>query len=762
METLCNSSDISSDLSDWSLEEDDCVNEELTIINDDLQPVVVEDSKVRDILVPSTPELGALARKWLFDNLQPSYCKRVTWGESGNHTFNLRLKWETSVKTTMQLDPFGGAIEMSERQICREVLWLLSGRSQVTICEYQEKAGRFVPSDLICVSHLTRASLNSCLIKICDAATILRKTSNFISRCVSCGDPAAITRTYSAFSYALSEFFNTFLMALAEMERKIVEQKEMVTLMRSLEELEPWFQLISVLEEIYSSGIEKCEDSWSPFMKCAHLLKVLFEATANVDHLKHYSPQKVELTLCLFLKTVRPYLDILDDWVSRGQLNDQYHEFILSRNNVTLSEDFWDNCISVRNCGTQSSADVIPFFKSLMYPTLLIGKSVELLRSLFKADLIAHKSSTVSLFWAVIQDCCPVPQESEFIEDFIIDKKGRWRLEDEPFAFMRPYIRSTDFSEHFAVHDRTNSLHRNGTNPEPQLERYIGEYVKLETASLIKHSFLNSLEMNLVRKSSYVCERLFQVLKDNYNLMGYMNAVRKYFLFEDGETMFQFCTYIFNNVPKNGLRVNEVDLNLALEDILTLYAPDDVSRLSVHLIQDATSNCANEYEMLYLRYKIEWPLNIILSVDGQRSLDGAFELLLNLKRALYRLTRLTFGELWSGGEVEEGNTQEKVKAALWVRMRLIHLMLSIHDYFLMHILQDSGSLLEDVHKETSDFQHILDGYDKYLQLIKERSLSTNSLSPVRKTIFEITQIVEEFCNYWIEGINEFKLVSCYK
>eukprot|EP00058_Branchiostoma_floridae_P000935 XP_002586423.1 hypothetical protein BRAFLDRAFT_107702 [Branchiostoma floridae] len=152
-------------------------------------------------------------------------------------------------------------------------------------------------------------------------------------------------------------------------------------------------------------------------LKASRLLSVLYQNILQYNTLGDAANTKLPLLLPLWIQTLRPYLEIIDGWVNKGNLIDPAMEFIIQRNGKVdvFHEDFWESAFlvscspmhqddttesSMKEDGQEENLDdgktdkdtrenqeeeFIPvFLKSVFKEIILAGKSMELLKALGK------------------------------------------------------------------------------------------------------------------------------------------------------------------------------------------------------------------------------------------------------------------------------------------------------------------------------------------------------------------------------------------
>lgn len=144
-----------------------------------------------------------------------------------------------------------------------------------------------------------------------------------------------------------------------------------MTLSGVLERLSPHLAQITMLHRVFCTGVAEVPSGTPNVLRASHLLNTLYKAIIEYDSVGEASEQSVSvalscrcLTLCviaslilfaafkiykfwsfsfllysyqvallfsLWVETVRPYLEIVDEWIVHGHLFDPAKEFVIQR-----------------------------------------------------------------------------------------------------------------------------------------------------------------------------------------------------------------------------------------------------------------------------------------------------------------------------------------------------------------------------------------------------------------------------------------------
>uniref|UniRef100_A0A671RQI3 Gamma-tubulin complex component n=1 Tax=Sinocyclocheilus anshuiensis TaxID=1608454 RepID=A0A671RQI3_9TELE len=611
-------------------------------------------------------------------------------------------------------------------------------------------------------------------------------------------------RTYQAFVWALYKYFTSFKEELNTIEKDVIAKDETVTLSSVLERLSPHLAQITMLHRVFCIGVADVPPGTPNVLRASHLLNTLYKAIIEYDSVGEASEQSVALLFSLWVETVRPYLEIVDEWIVHGHLFDPAKEFIIQRNkDVPVNHrDFWyatytlysvsetveseerlSDAASGSSGGEQASSSrqhtMVSFLKPVLKQIIMAGKSMQLLRNLDCKETAqpddAERKSLYTLFLESVQTRLWHGEESptNTVTKQQATKKSLIKMQSivarhlelddihDPLLainFARLYLEQNDFHEKFSV---GNVI----------LDRS-SESVTCQTFELTLRSCLYP---HIERRYIECCGNLMRTLKKDYRLLGYLQAMRNYFLLEAGDTMYDFYTAIFDKVLEKESWQQLAFLNVQLQEAVGQRQPEDSNRLSIFLetIDPARKKQpVNNLDGLTLSYKVPWPVDIVMSSECQKIYNQVFLLLLQIKWAKYSLDTLRFSDLTvaaktqEGGQSEESTAKEPINQQIHrmflLRVKLMHFVNSLHNYIMTRILHSTGLEFQHQVQEAKDLDQLIKIHYRYLSTIHDRCLLREKVSFVKEAIMKVLNLVLIFSDRWQAGFGAWKIESIDK
>ncbi|XP_077795007.1 gamma-tubulin complex component 5 isoform X21 [Macaca mulatta] len=361
---------------------------------------------------------------------------------------NLAAVWDQHLYSSDPLYVPDDRVLVTETQVIRETLWLLSGVKKLFI--FQLIDGKVTVRNNIIVTHLTHSCLRSVLEQIAAYGQVVFRLQQFIDEVMGHSSESMLPgsgsvpkksteapfRTYQAFMWALYKYFISFKEELAEIEKCIINNDATITLAIVVDKLAPRLAQLKVLHKVFSTGVAEVPPDTRNVVRASHLLNTLYKAILEYDDVGEASEQTVSLLFSLWVETVRPYLQTVDEWIVHGHLWDGAREFIIQRNkNVPVNHrDFWYATYTLYsvsekteneekmsdNASASSGSDqgpssrqhtMVSFLKPVLKQIIMAGKSMQLLKNLQCAESTtcqagardAERKSLYTLFLESVQ-----------------------------------------------------------------------------------------------------------------------------------------------------------------------------------------------------------------------------------------------------------------------------------------------------------------------------------------------------------------------
>ncbi|XP_061182795.1 gamma-tubulin complex component 5-like [Saccostrea echinata] len=785
---------------DIEISEKQEVDPSISTITSDASTFYVEEE-------PDPRESGVA---WLTRNVTVQYWCGQNQPEDPESTENLKKDWQKYREATDPIYTNKDSVTMSEIQLLREVLWILAGVTDSFV--FILHGDEFIVRENIFVQHLTDNSLKSYLSCFARYGSYVQHLLCFEEEAICGSYDLSITdnnnltcQTYQAFANAISNFIKSLRKELTQLEKRMTKQEQTMTLAMLHGDLSPWLKKIELIHSLYVRGIQEADWMVNNCQRASHLLSGLFEAVVEYDTLGQNASDVVELLIPLWIQTTKPYIEVIDEWITNGNLVDPRSEFILKRNeNVkSLDESFWETAFTIHipedsalpseihesqhtvtekskpNSSRKSvdksagSSHWAPeFLEPVILEVVLAGKSMEMIQDLGKlADVcgVKREKSLYTLFLESLQELLGTRPHEDFIKEPPPDLSMYPEQVDRQMKIkgIHDPLLKINFMNIF--HACNVRLH--GPIEEEDQDSQMLSVLETERLQPINLILKQCLYPHITQKYSKVCTCLVQILKEEYNLMGYLAAMRHFFLMEAGDTMFDFYSPIFDKIRLNTHWRDISTVNLILQEALQAHFPEESRRLYVS-IEDLPKDRhpINITDCIKLHYKVPWPVDVVISSKCQAIYNQIFTFLLQVKRAKYCLDELRFCDLekdsvlhsHSGTEFslhldEDMPREGRIHRMHILRMRLTYFVNSLHNYIMTRILHSTGIEFKQDLEKAKDLDQIIAVHNKYVNTIHERCLLHKMVKLLKQAVMNVLNLILNFQALWDEGIQEISL-----
>ncbi|XP_036376235.1 gamma-tubulin complex component 6 [Megalops cyprinoides] len=265
---------------------------------------------------------------------------------------------------------------------------------------------------------------------------------------------------------------------------------------------------------------------------------------------------------------------------------------------------------------------------------------------------------------------------------------------------------------------------------------------------LMKHSVTTPLITHVSLVNKAVVDYFFVELR----VESHFEALRHFLLMEDGEFAQSLSDLLFEKLG-SGQTPGELLTPLVLNSILNKalqYSLHGDSELAAnftfalrflpetfHPLAPDALNC------LELRYKVDWPLNIIITDSCMNKYNRLFSFLLQLKHMVWTLRDVWF-HLKRAALVKGAGGSVQFRQLQLYRHEMQHFVKVIQGYIANQILQVSWSEFTNKLGSASDLDAIHHTHADYLNRAIFRGLLTEKAAPVMNIIHSIFSLILKF------------------
>ena len=762
-----------SDLSVWSDEEEEVARE------------ISEDKPSDDLPSDHASGPGNYSKKkddaqWLSDNLQSRYWEsaQVIRLKSRERSANIaeiteRLGSELSQERAAAIisDPgtrLGARTDkMTEYQVLREMLWMLV--NPVSSALFQEVSGEFVVRPGITIPSLTEAAMRRMLGEVLRTVNNVSILRTFLKEVEA---DTNVTNTFEAYGEAVSLILEAFSYQVLKIETTVKKQEETKTMMDVIDCLQPWFKIINSYKTLHdqATGHWKNSDNW---LKCVKLLSVLYNGITS-NHLPELHPYIVDT----FLRSIRPYLNIIHVWLQEGRLEDWSQEFIFFKEAKDADGDeerFWHKAFQTHPYREKLAAeDIAPLrlLDDLHIKVFVSGKSVEILSKLDRNRrkqiennefYVRESSGLFNCFINAVKELLSADTIRE-TNDVIGDVNQSQELDPELTSIVDisdDSFLALAFKEIFQSAQKMKCLVSSAD--DKWRPTFLLDPCELDSILPLESVMTRSLAPIIDTHYTSACSSLVTMFMEELELETILSRARKVFFMEAGDLMHDFCSQLFTSLESgDSLEVGDsASLTLLLQDCLGSRYPGWCDLFSCSYAASDTE--AASLSDLSVHLCVSWPLTIILTQANLETYNKIFLFLAEVKRSLWALQTVTLTDL----EVLEDKMEEAESLSLsclsdhtlgadkslctgakkhrlqLLRSWLLYFTSTIHGYFMSRVVHTTELELREGLASATDLDMILSTHNRYLQRIYDRCFLHPSVTMLRDAVVMVLNIALE-------------------
>lgn len=202
----------------------------------------------------------------------------------------------------------------------------------------------------------------------------------------------------------------------------------------------------------------------------------------------------------------------------------------------------------------------------------------------------------------------------------------------------------------FDISSRLSATRNNKATPPSPVNQSSKSLTKSELQDLISGNLEHFLEQSFIIPlsvySKLLNNEILKIFFEELDILGHFQSLRNYYFMMDGEFASNICDGILNEL--NAVRKpSDIFNTYALHSILerALQASQIGHERNAEKLSFCITNIPEKLEMsspnllidLHLQYKVDWPLNLLLSKESIDHYDKVFQHLLKLRRITWLL-----------------------------------------------------------------------------------------------------------------------------
>ncbi|CAI9165718.1 unnamed protein product [Rangifer tarandus platyrhynchus] len=330
---------------------------------------------------------------------------------------------------------------------------------------------------------------------------------------------------------------------------------------------------------------------------------------------------------------------------------------------------------------------------------------------------------------------------------YLADLAGQYRLEQYPDSYEAMSEPPVARLLHHGL-PRAFALPEDTGVPSDADESAVQLSELLPLPVLMKHSVTAPLAAHVSLVNKAVVDYFFVEL----NLGAHFEALRHFLLMEDGEFAQSLSDLLFEKLGA-GQTPGELLSPLVLNSVLSKALQYSLHGDSPHaanlsfalkfLPETFAPNAPDVLSCLELRYKVDWPLNIVVTEGCLSRYGGIFSFLLQLKLMMWTLKDICF-HLKRTARVSQAAGSVQFRQLQLFKHEMQHFVKVTQGYIANQILHVSWCEFQAKLASVGDLEEIQRAHAEYLHKAVFRGLLTEKAAPVMNVIHSVFSLVLKF------------------
>ncbi|KAJ5750008.1 hypothetical protein N7533_007036 [Penicillium manginii] len=339
-----------------------------------------------------------------------------------------------------------------------------------------------------------------------------------------------------------------------------------------------------------------------------------------------------------------------------------------------------------------------------------------------------------------------------------------------------PSIVTREFAEKVFLIGKSLNFIRTGCEDSAWVEAY-----SKEASKELKYGDTDTLESSIDQAYKTTMARLIHLMDDKFKLFDHLRALKKYLLLGQGDFIALLMESLASNLDRPANSQYRHTLTAQLEHAIRASnaqydSADVLRRLDARMLE--LSHGEIGWDCFTLEYKIDAPVDVVITPWGSRQYLKVFNFLWRVKRVEFALGS-TWRRCMTGARGVLGNVED-ILGADWKRARcviaeMIHFVCQLQYYILFEVIESSWDQLQnEMTKPDCTLGDLIDAHNKYLNSITHKGLlgststprygsstSTSAKQPEESFLSQLHQILKIMLAYKdaVDGLYSFSVAE---
>ena len=289
---------------------------------------------------------------------------------------------------------------------------------------------------------------------------------------------------------------------------------------------------------------------------------------------------------------------------------------------------------------------------------------------------------------------------------------------------MVPSIITQDFAQKVFLIGKSLNFIRYGCGDSQWVEAY-----SKAASKELRYGDTETLETWIDEAYKTTMARLIHLMAEKFHLFEHLKALKNYILLGQGDFIALLMESLSSNLDRPAGAQYRHTLTAQLEHAIRgsnaqYDSPEVLRRLDARMLQLSHGDIG--WDCFTLEYKIDAPVDVVVTEWGNRQYLKVFNFLWRIKRVEFALS-LTWRKCMTGArgvlQGEDATVAQTWKLTRGVLAEMIHFIGQLQYYILFEVIESSWDELQTaIHKEGCTLDDLIKAHTKYLNAITHKGL----------------------------------------
>jgi gamma-tubulin complex component 3 len=343
------------------------------------------------------------------------------------------------------------------------------------------------------------------------------------------------------------------------------------------------------------------------------------------------------------------------------------------------------------------------------------------------------------------------------------DKGGATSVWEDKYKLnerMIPTIITEEFANKVFLIGKTLNFIRYGCGDAAWVDTY-----SRDASKELRYGDTTNLEQSIGDAYKTTMARLIDLMANKFKLFEHLQALKKYLLLGAGDFIAVLMESLSQNLDRPANTQYRHTLTAQLEHAVRnsnaqFDSPDVLRRLDSRMLE--LSHGEIGWDVFTLEYKIDAPVDVIVTPFGSKQYLKVFNFLWRVKRVEFALGS-TWRRCMTGARGVLGTVTDKVgldwKNARCAVAEMIHFVNQLQYYILFEVIESSwNELQEALHKPESTLDDLIQAHAKYLMNITRKGLLGSQNTDFTGQLHELLKIMLAYKDA-VDGLYSFSVAE---